>query len=256
MDRRDLTNASWGNAELNRVRLVPGAPGGTTLLGLLNGGGVGTAVNGITPFAADAADSYSYEAFAGVKYRGFSLNTDWWFRNVDNIRGRRGPTGSYPGNGVNLPIFYSTTLPGGAATPTLLTAGGLFDYGMQLQGGYFLVPKKLEIAGRWSCIRGDSGNIYGDGAFRNLTTAEKTALGVPSPATTTIRVFKNDFKKFQEANEYAVCLNYFFKRNLVKWQTDLSYYNGGNPASGGQSPAGFIPGVDGWMLRTQLQFGF
>jgi len=36
----------------------------------------------------------------------------------------------------------------------------------------------------------------------------------------------------------------------------LSFYNGGNPAAGGQSAAGFIPGVDGWMVRTQLQFAF
>jgi hypothetical protein len=42
----------------------------------------------------------------------------------------------------------------------------------------------------------------------------------------------------------------------VKWQTDIGFYHGGNPAANGQSPAGFIPGVDGYMVRSQIQFAF
>ena len=250
MDRR----SEFSNVELNKVRMAPGAPGGTSLLAFLNGGGIANNTAGVGQFAADAFDCYSYDAFIAGKYRGFSLYNDWWFRNVDNFRGRRAPAGAYPGNGLNQPILYSTTLPGGAPTATLFTRGGLFDFGTTLQSGYFVIPKKLEIAGRWSYIRGNSGNIYGDGTSRLLSTAEKAAMGLPTG--TAVRVFNNDFKKFQDMDEYAVAVNYFFYRELVKWQTDFSVYTGGNPTAGGQSAAGFIPGVDGWMIRTQIQFGF
>ena len=63
-------------------------------------------------------------------------------------------------------------------------------------------------------------------------------------------------RQFHEANEYTIGVNYYFKRQLLKWQTDLSWYQGGNPAGGGQSPAGFIAGSDGWLLRTQIQLAF
>jgi hypothetical protein len=43
---------------------------------------------------------------------------------------------------------------------------------------------------------------------------------------------------------------------LLKWQTDFSVFDGGNPAGGGVSPAGFIAGNDGWLLRTQIQLAF
>jgi hypothetical protein len=42
----------------------------------------------------------------------------------------------------------------------------------------------------------------------------------------------------------------------LKWQTDISIYDGGNPAGGGASPTGFIAGEDGWLLQTQLQLAF
>ena len=40
------------------------------------------------------------------------------------------------------------------------------------------------------------------------------------------------FREYQEANEFAVGVNYFFKGQNLKLQTDLSWYNGGNPAAG------------------------
>jgi len=46
------------------------------------------------------------------------------------------------------------------------------------------------------------------------------------------------------------------KGHNMKFQTDLGFYNGGNPAAGGQSPAGFIPGVDGWLVRSQVQLAW
>src|SRR5262249_24805039 len=201
---------------------------------------------------------YTFEAFVAAKYKGFSILNDWWFRDYDNFRGRRAPAGAYPGNGVNQPILYSVNNAGSNALNqvALFPANqGVVDYGMMLQAGYFIVPKKLEIAGRWSWIRGTSGSIRGDETFTTLTAAQRTALGIPASAGT-VRVYNHAFDHFNEANEFAVGLNYYFHRQLVKWQTDFSWYNGGNPSSGGQSLAGFIPGVDGYMVRSQVQIGF
>jgi hypothetical protein len=240
MDRR----SEFTNAELNRPRTVPGGIGGTSLINVLNGGGIANNAAGVGQFAVDAFDSYTYEAFVTAHWRGFSILNDWWIRDLDNFRGRRGPTGIYPGNGLDQPIVYSA--PGGTGAALFPARHGIIDYGTALQGGYFIVPKKLEIAGRWSWIRGESGNIFGNGTL----AAPRTIGG------TAVKVYNAAFDKFQEANEYAVGVNYYFHGQQLKWQNDLSWYNGGNPAAGGQSPAGFIPGVDGWMFRSQIQFAF
>ena len=111
------------------------------------------------------------------------------------------------------------------------------------------MPKKLEVAGRWSWIRGQSGDINGrDTRFTLVSVA-----GVPGGS---VKVIDGAFRNFAEVNEYAVGLNYYFYGNNAKWQTDFSVYRGGNPAQGGQSLAGFIPGVDGWMVRSQIQLAF
>jgi hypothetical protein len=65
------------------------------------------------------------------------------------------------------------------------------------------------------------------------------------------------FTHFHEANEYAVGVNYYFKRQLLKWQTDFSIYQGGNPVgTAGQSIGTFVGGLDGYGVRTQLQLAF
>jgi hypothetical protein len=255
MDRRTLTNSQWGNAELNRVRLDADTPdGGGNLIGVLNGGGFNPSGTGVGQFAADAFDSASYEAFWSAHYKGFSIYNDWWMRDLYHFRGRREPAGTFPGNGLNGPILFTS----GAGT-SLFNVNSLTDFGMQLQGGYFIIPKKLELAGRWSWIRGDSGDINGTpGPNRTLTAAQaRTLLGLPATVTPpTVHIIPDAFRHFHEADEYAVGVNYYFKRQLLKWQTDFSVYQGGNPAAGGQSPAGFIPGVDGWMVRSQIQLNF
>jgi hypothetical protein len=60
---------------------------------------------------------------------------------------------------------------------------------------------------------------------------------------------------FRTAREYAIGVNYFY-RQLVKWQTDISWYQGGNPSAGAEILAGFLPGVDGYMVRSQIQLAF
>lgn len=251
MDRR----SQYTTAELDRVRHVPGAPNaGSNLSGLLGGAGValGTAgVGGTSGFAVDAFDSYSYDVFAAAKYRGFSLYNEWWLRNLDNFRGER--VNPLTGANGNRPILYNSTI-GGGNTPALFTRGGLIDFGTTVQGGYFIIPKRLELVGRYSVVRGQSGNINGNGTFVNVPSATVGVTGAGVPAT--IRVVNGAFRNYAEADEMAFGVNYFFKRHLLKWQTDMSFYNGGNPAANGQSAAGFIPGVDGWLLRTQIQLAF
>jgi hypothetical protein len=245
----------YTDAELNRIRVTSPAPGGTSILQLLAGGGrnQNASASGVSPFALDAVDSYSYDVFWAGKWRGFSLYNEWWLRNLNNFRALRSPAvGGTPttnNTGVDNPILYSSTIAGTTAASLFPQNRGLIDYGFSLQGGYFVVPRKLEIAGRWAWIRGQSGNSNGDGTFSTVNIN-----GVQGGA---VRVVNNAFKEFSEANEYAVGINYYFYRQMVKWQTDFSVYTGsGNPAAGGQSPAGFIPGVNGYMIRSQIQLQF
>jgi hypothetical protein len=250
MDRRSI----FTQAELDRTRTIPPTPNGSgTVTSVLNGGGVGVPAGGIaaqSTFAVDAFDSYSFEAFAAAKWRGFSLLSDWFVRDLDNFRGEKAA------NNSNRPILYSVNNVGSNALTNvgLFNRGSLFDYGTVLQGGYFVIPKKLELVARYSWIRGESGDIRGDGTFSTLSAAQVAKLGIP--AGTTVRVYNDAFRRYQEASEIAFGVNYYFKGHNFKWQSDISFYNGGNPAGGGQSPSGFIPGVDGYLLRTQVQLAF
>ena len=83
-------------------------------------------------------------------------------------------------------------------------------------------------------------------------TTVVTVPGITGP----VRVVSGAFSHYHEADEYVVGANYYFKRHDLKWQTDFGVYQGGNPAGGGVSAAGWIAGLDGWMLRTQIQFAF
>jgi hypothetical protein len=228
MGRRSL----YGDLEQTRVFVVPGGPqGGSRLINILNGDAL--APNG--SHAVDEFDSYTYEAFIAGKYRGFSIMNDWFFRNLNNFR-------TTP-NGLGNIIYQDA-----AGANALFPANhGLFDYGTQVMAGYFVVPKKVEVVGRWGWIRGDSGDINGNGRFRTVS--------IPGVATP-VRVVDGAFQNFHEAREYGIGVNYYFKRQLLKWQTDFSVYDGGNPAGGGQSLAGFIPGSDGWLIRSQIQLAF
>jgi hypothetical protein len=227
LNRRSL----YGDAEQSFYFTMPGGPGGTRLINLLNG-------DATTPAGAhdvDMFDAYTYEAFVAGKYRGFSFLNDWFFRDLNNFR----TTPNGQGN-----IIYTDSSGNNALFPA---NRGLFDYGMMLQGGYFIIPKKFEIAARWSWIRGQSGDLNGNGTF---TT--RTIPGITTP----VRVINGAFTNYHEADEFAIGFNVYWRREQLKWQTDFSVYNGGNPAGGGASPAGFIPGLDGWMIRTQIQLWF
>jgi hypothetical protein len=245
MDRRSL----YGDDEQSRVFVMPGAPGGTRLINLLNGDGSSSATTLRGAHAVDKFNSYTYEAFLGTKWRGFSITNDWWIRDLNGFKA--------PPNGNDI-ITYTYTDPRTKSTVNALFPDkALIDYGMQLQAGYFIIPHKLELVARWSWISGESGDVLGD------INQPSTSFRIPSGVTggtartlTRVQVNPGAFTNFHEANEYSVGINYFFWRELVKWQTDFSIYTGGNPAGGASSPAGFVNDEDGWALRTQIQLAF
>lgn len=231
MGRRSL----YGIAEQSRVYSMPAAPGGSSFISFFDGGGPGNA-----KYAMDAFDSYSYEAFVAGKYRGFSFLSDWWLRTLTNFQSSRsaGPGG---------PIVYTIPQADGSEPGSYLFPNHpILDFGMMLQAGYFLIPHRLEVAGRWSWIRGQSGDLVGTG----VPVREVTLGGMQVPE------LAGAFHHFHEADEYTIGLNYYWKGQQLKWQTDFSAYQGGNPAAGGRPLAGYIPGVDGWLLRSQIQLWF
>jgi hypothetical protein len=227
MDRRSL----YGDDEQSRVFVTPGGPqGGTRLINLLSG-------DALTPNGSHAVDKfeyYTYEAFAALKYHGFSLWNEWYLRDLTGFR-------TTP-NGLGNIVYQDA-----GGNNSLFPTHALLDYGSTVQAGYFIIPKKVELVARYSFVRGESGDTMGN--FKFTTT---TIPGVATP----VRVYDGAFRQFHEAREAAVGFNYYFKRQLLKWQTDFGIYDGGNPAGGGQSAAGFIAGSDGWLLRTQLQLAF
>jgi hypothetical protein len=236
LDRRSL----YGDAEQSRYFVVPGGPGGTRLINVLTGDVAVPAVGPPSAHAVDAFDAFSFNAFLAAKYRGFSLLSEGWLRDLTHFQ-------SLPA-GQNLILYQDRLGPGGAAANALFPAhASLIDYGAVLQAGYFLIPKKLEVAARWSWVRGNSGNINGNGTFTTVSVP-----GVAGP----VHVVGGAFHQFHQANEYTIGLNYYFRGQQLKWQTDFSVYRGGNPANPGVTYPGFIGGVDGYMIRTQLSLFF
>ena len=231
MNRRSL----YGDSEQSRFFTMPGGIGGTRLINLLNGD-LGSPAGS---HDVDKFDAYTYDAFLAGKYHGFSFCNEWWFRNLDNFH-------TTP-NGMGNIIYQDTLGPGGASANALFPRHGLFDYGTTLQAGYFIIPKKLEVAARWSWIRGQSGDINGNFKFVTVTVP-----GIAGP----VQVVNGAFRNFHEADEYTLGVNYYWKRQLLKWQTDVGIVDGGNPAGSGTPIAAWIPGADGYFIRTQLQLAF
>jgi hypothetical protein len=226
MDRRSI----YGDVEQSRVLTMPAGPNGTRVINLLDGATSTPAGS----HAVDKFDYYTYDAWASFHWRGFSLTNEWWVRRLTGFQ-------TIP-SGRNLIIYQD-----GSGANALFPGGNLTDFGTLVQGGYFLIPKKLEIVGRYDIVEGESGDINGTGHFRTVTLPGVTG---------SVRVIDGAFRNFHQAREIAAGFNYFFYGQLVKWSSDIGFYRGGNPAAGGASPSGYIAGVDGWLLRTQLQLAF
>src|SRR5205085_2949526 len=140
--------------------------------------------------------------FLAGKYRGFSLLNEWWLRDLTRFQ-------STPAGG-NLILYQDSLGPGRTAANALFPAHtSLIDYGSVLQAGYFLIPRKLEVAARWSWVRGRSGDVNGDGVV--------TTVAVPGVAAP-VQVVRGAFQPFHQANEYTIGVNYYFKGQELKWQ--------------------------------------
>jgi hypothetical protein len=271
-DRR----SEFGAQELNREKVAWAGPGGTVMDSQLDGASV-TGANGL-PFWMDKNDQYTYEAFISGKWRGFSFTNDWFFRYYDNFQGTHNATG------FDNPILYTAVNPFNIINSNannlkapgnevgLFNVGSMMDFGMTLQVGYFIIPKKAEICARWGMIDGQSGDFLGNGTFHNGPVMFGETIVVPGTVgkVSTLNyagtltkagglqtvVFNDAFREFHQSNELQLGFNYYWRRQQLKWQSDIGYYMGGNPASGFQAASTWIPGVDGWLLRTQLTFMF
>jgi hypothetical protein len=78
----------------------------------------------------DGFDVYLYALDAAAKWRGFSLNGEYFFRWVESIEA-------------------------GAA---LVPDDDLFDHGFFVEAGYFVIPERVELNVRTSQIFGDFGD--------------------------------------------------------------------------------------------------
>lgn len=112
------------------------------------------------PGAAQGFDVWTYSVDAAFKYLGFSMNAEWFMRWLQD--------------------FETSLLP----TPS----NDLFDYGFFVEGGYFIIPKQVEVIGRIARINSDGGSPSSD--------------------------------------EYAAGVNYFVKGHDLKLTFDVSVLNG------------------------------
>jgi hypothetical protein len=89
----------------------------------------GLQLSTLLPLSIQSYDVALYSVDASAKYRGLSMTSEYYFRNVNGFRGG------------NLP--------------------DLFDHGFWLQGGMFVIPEKLQLLSRWSRVVGNSGTLGG-----------------------------------------------------------------------------------------------
>lgn len=102
-----------GTTEFNSFRVIDS---GNPLVSLL-------------PIAVNEYNVNMFAIDASCKYRGWSANSEYYFRSVSGFQG-----GSVP---------------------------DLFDHGFWLQAGKFVVPERLELLTRWSRTVGNSGTLGG-----------------------------------------------------------------------------------------------
>ena len=123
-----------------------------------------------------------------AKYRGWSATIEYYLRTISEFKGDPVPD--------------------------------LFDHGLWLQVGKFVIPRKLQLISRWSRVEGESGTLG-----ENTQSAEEIAGGV-------------------------VC---YFRDQHAKLTIDATYLDGAPISS---SSLDITPGDMGWLFRSQIQFAF
>lgn len=145
----------------------------------------------LSSIVPNAVNQYSLALFsvdASAKYRGWSATIEYYFRSIGGFRGA--------------------------------DVNNLFDHGLWLQLGNFLVEDKLQVLTRWSRVQGNSGT-----------------LGISEQST----------------EEISGAVAWYFKRQSAKLVSDLTYLNG-SPVEA--SVLDIRAGQSGWLWRTQYQFAF
>ena len=87
----------------------------------------GRRLSDLLPNSVESYRIYLYSADLSVKYRGWSITNEYYFRTVDRILGAE--------------------------------IGQLFDHGHWLQIGKFIIPDRLQVIARWSRVDGNSGTL-------------------------------------------------------------------------------------------------
>jgi hypothetical protein len=105
----------------------------------------------------DEVDNTQFVGEFGFKYRGLSLVGEYHNRKRKILDAFEGATAA---EGTALGLITTDT---GAAIPAQTT---LHDQGIFVQGGYFIIPEKLEIAGRYELI--DYGRNHPEGGTLGL----------------------------------------------------------------------------------------
>ncbi len=148
----------------------------------------GAPLSTILPPGVDAYNVYMFAADSHVKFRGTSLITEYLFRHISGFSG--------------VPV------------------ADLFDHGLIVQTGYFILPHRLELLARWSRIIGNSGTL----GARN-----------------------------ESADEIGAGVVWFIRDHNMKLTFDATNLNGAPINDGALN---IRPGDDGWLYRTQFQFKF
>ncbi len=102
---------------------------GTTEFASLRTVDSGRQLSTLLPVDVDSYNVAQYSMDTSLKYRGYSMTGEYYFRNVYGFR----------------------------ETSAHLTS--LFDHGFWLQCGKFVIPKKFELLARWSRVVGSSGTL-------------------------------------------------------------------------------------------------
>ena len=172
--------AGWASSTINRT--------GATEFNSLRIVDSGQSLASILPQTVDQYEVNLYSIDASLKYAGWSLTSEYYFRQIRGFRG--------------------------AAIPEL------FDHGLWLQMGKFVIPEKCELIARWSRVDGESGT-----------------LGASN----------------QSSDEIAGGFAWYFRGQNAKFVLDLTHLNGAPINSAALS---ISPGDSGWLYRSQIQFAF
>ena len=109
----------WANSTINRS--------GTTEFTALRVVDSGNTLASILGVAVDQYQVNLFSSDASLKYRGWSLTSEYYFRLINDFQGNTIPS--------------------------------LFDHGFWLQLGKFVVPQKCQLLARWSRVDGNSGTL-------------------------------------------------------------------------------------------------